>query len=92
MESKMYLPRTKVLEEPVPSPSPMTPEGCLKQTSIAWWLEAEKCKKEDAVQREKITAGNSLESYVYSVKQTAVDPDVENKLNSADLETVKDRR
>lgn len=53
--------------------------------------EAEKCKKEDAVQREKITARNSLESYVYSVKQTAVDPDVENKLNSADLETVKDK-
>ena len=53
--------------------------------------EAEKCKKEDAVQREKITAGNSLESYVYSVKRTAVDPDVENKLNGADLETVKDK-
>ena len=32
-----------------------------------------------------------MESYVYSVKQTAVDPDVENKLNSADLETVKDK-
>ena len=53
--------------------------------------EAEKFKKEDEMQREKITARNSLESYVYSVKQTAEDPNVENKLNTADLETVKEK-
>ena len=53
--------------------------------------EAEKFKKEDQMQREKITARNSLESYVYSVKQTAEDPNVVNKLNTADLETVKEK-
>ena len=53
--------------------------------------EAEKFKKEDEMQREKITARNSLESYVYSVKQTAEDPNVVNKLNTADLETVKEK-
>ena len=53
--------------------------------------EAEKFKKEDEMQREKITARNSLESYVYSVKQTAADPNIENKLNTADLETVKEK-
>ena len=53
--------------------------------------EAEKFKKEDEMQREKITARNSLESYGYSVKQTAEDPNVENKLDTADLETVKEK-
>ena len=40
---------------------------------------------------EKITERNSLESYVYSVEQTAEDPNVVNKLNTADLETVKEK-
>ena len=53
--------------------------------------EAEKFKKEDEMQREKITARNRLESYVYSIKQTAEDPNIENKLNTADLETVKEK-
>ena len=53
--------------------------------------EAEKFKKEDEMQREKIAARNSLESYVYSVKQTAEDPNVVNKLNTTDLETVKEK-
>ena len=53
--------------------------------------EAEKFKKEDEMQREKIAARNSLESYVYSVKQTAEDPNVVNKLNTTDLETMKEK-
>ena len=53
--------------------------------------EAEKFKKEDEMQREKITARNSLESYVYSVKQRAEDPYVVTKLNTAELETVKEK-
>lgn len=53
--------------------------------------DAEKYKKEDEMQREKIVARNSLESYVYSVKQTAEDPNVVNKLNADDLETVKNK-
>ena len=51
--------------------------------------DAEKYKKEDEMQREKIAARNSLESYVYSVKMTAEDPNVVNKLNADDLEIVK---
>ena len=53
--------------------------------------DAEKYKKEDEMQREKIAARNSLESYVYSVKLTAEDPNVVNKLNADDLEIVKNK-
>lgn len=53
--------------------------------------DAEKYKKEDEMQREKIAARNSLESYVYSVKMTAEDPNVVNKLNADDLEIVKNK-
>lgn len=53
--------------------------------------DAEKYKKEDEMQREKIASRNSLESYVYSVKQTAEDPNVVNKLNADDLEIVKNK-
>ena len=40
---------------------------------------------------EKIASRNSLESYGYSVKQAAEEPNVDNKLNTADLETVKEK-
>lgn len=53
--------------------------------------DAEKYKKEDEMQQEKIAARNSLESYVYSVKMTAEDPNVVNKLNADDLEIVKNK-
>ena len=53
--------------------------------------EAEKYKEEDERQRQKIAARNSLETYAYNIKQTVEDPNVENKLNSADLETVKSK-
>ena len=53
--------------------------------------EAERYKEEDENQRQKISARNSLENYAYSVKQSIVDPKVENKLSSADVETVKSK-
>ena len=53
--------------------------------------EAEKYKEEDERQRQKIAARNSLESYAYNIKQTVEDPNVENKLDSVDLETVKSK-
>lgn len=53
--------------------------------------DAEKYKKEDEMQREKIAARNSLESYVYSVKMTSEDPNVVNKLNADDLEIVNNK-
>lgn len=58
MESKMCLPRVEVLEELMPSPPLMTPEGCRKRTSIAWWL------RKDCFEKQ-------LRSYGYSVKQAA---------------------
>ena len=66
--------------------------GRLSKTDIDRMVaDAEKYKKEDEMQRKKIAARNSLESYVYSVKQAAENPNVENKLNAADLETVKNK-
>lgn len=66
--------------------------GRLSKTEIDRMLaDAEKYKKEDEMQRETIAARNSLESYVYSVKQAAEDPNVEKKLNAGDLETVKNK-
>ena len=53
--------------------------------------EGEKYKEEDEKQRETIAARNSLENYVYSVKQAVEDPNAENKLNSDDVETVKSK-
>ena len=53
--------------------------------------DAEKYKEDDQRQREKIAARNSLENYVYSVKQAAEDPDQKGKLNATDLETVKSK-
>ena len=53
--------------------------------------EAERYKEEDEKQRQKISARNSLENYAYSVKQSIVDSKVENKLSSADVETVKSK-
>ena len=53
--------------------------------------DAEKYRKEDEMQRETIEARNSLENYVYNVKQAATDSNAEKKLNAADLETVKSK-
>ncbi|PFX15827.1 Heat shock cognate 71 kDa protein [Stylophora pistillata] len=53
--------------------------------------EAERYKEEDEKQRQKISARNSLENYAYNVKQSIEDPNVENKLSSADLEAVKSK-
>ena len=53
--------------------------------------DAEKYRKEDEMQRETIEARNSLENYVYNVKQAAEDSNAEKKLNAADLETVKSK-
>ena len=53
--------------------------------------DAEKYKEDDERQREKIDARNSLENYLYSVKQAAEDPDQKGKLSTTDLETVKSK-
>lgn len=52
--------------------------------------DAEKYKSQDDAQRERIAARNSLENYAYSVKQAVEDPNVSNKLNEDDKNTVKE--
>jgi len=63
-------------------------KGRLSKEDIDRMLnDAERYKEEDAKQREKISARNRLESYVFSVKQAVSEAD--NKLSSADKDTVK---
>lgn len=65
-------------------------KGRLSKEEIERMLDdAKRYEKEDAVQREKIASRNSLESYVYSVKQAAESaPD--DKLSSSDKAKVKE--
>ncbi|KAK3700482.1 hypothetical protein QZH41_004739 [Actinostola sp. cb2023] len=51
--------------------------------------DAEKYKSQDDAQRERVAARNSLESYVFSVKQAVEDPDLSSKLPEEDKENVK---
>ncbi|KAK2563905.1 Heat shock protein 70 A1 [Acropora cervicornis] len=50
--------------------------------------DAEKYKEDDETQREEIAARNRLENYLYSVKHAAEDPNLKDKLNTTDLETL----
>jgi len=50
--------------------------------------EAEKFAEEDGKVRERIQAKNQLESFAYSVKQTAEDPKLAGKLSDTDKDTV----
>ncbi|GIZ02051.1 heat shock protein 70 B2 [Caerostris extrusa] len=64
-------------------------KGRLSKEEIEKMLnEAKQYEKEDAEQREKVAARNSLESYVYSVKQAA-DSAPDDKLSSSDKTKVK---
>lgn len=65
-------------------------KGRLSKDEIERMLnEAKQYEKEDALQREKITCRNNLESYVYSVKQAA-ETAPEDKLSSSDKAKIKD--
>ncbi|PRD26771.1 UNVERIFIED_CONTAM: Heat shock protein 70 B2 [Trichonephila clavipes] len=65
-------------------------KGRLSKEDIERMLnEAKQFEKEDAEQREKVASRNNLESYVYSVKQTA-ESAPENKLSSSDKNKVKE--
>ncbi|XP_054721056.1 major heat shock 70 kDa protein Ba-like [Uloborus diversus] len=64
-------------------------KGRLSKEDIERMLnEAKQYEKEDAEQREKVASRNSLESYVYSVKQ-AVESAPDDKLSSSDKNKVK---
>lgn len=53
--------------------------------------DAEKYKNEDEMQREKVAAKNSLESYAYNVKSTMADERVASKVSDEDKRAVVDR-
>lgn len=53
--------------------------------------EAEKYKKEDEAQKDKITAKNGLESYAYNMKQTVDDEKLKDKISEEDKKTIVDK-
>nr|CAD7457292.1 unnamed protein product [Timema tahoe] len=53
--------------------------------------DAEKYKEEDENQRSRVTAKNELESYTYSLKTTAEDPSLKDKLSSEDRTRILDK-
>jgi heat shock 70kDa protein 1/2/6/8 len=52
--------------------------------------DAEKYKKEDEIQRERISSKNSLESYCFNMKQTVEDEKMEGKISGDDKKKIKD--
>ena len=53
--------------------------------------EAEEFAEQDKLAKEKIDAKNSLESYIYSMKNSVEDPEkLANKLDDSDKKTIKD--
>ncbi|XP_059620832.1 heat shock 70 kDa protein cognate 2 [Phlebotomus argentipes] len=66
-------------------------KGRLSKAEIDRMLsEAEKYRDEDEKQRQRISARNALESYIFSCKQ-AVEEAPQGKLTDADKQTVKDK-
>jgi L1 cell adhesion molecule like protein len=53
--------------------------------------EAEKYKADDEVQRERVQAKNSLESYAFNMKQTIDDENVKGKLDESDRKKIADK-
>ena len=53
--------------------------------------DAEKYKSEDEAQREKVSARNGLEGYCFSMKQTPEEPNLKDKINDSDRETIKSK-
>lgn len=53
--------------------------------------EAEQYKAEDEVQREKISAKNSLESLAFNMKSTAEDEKLKDKLSPEDKQKILDK-
>jgi heat shock protein 1/8 len=52
--------------------------------------DAEKYKKEDEVQRERITSKNQLESYCFNMKQTVEDEKVADKISADDKKKINE--
>ena len=54
------------------------------------FTEAEKYKEEDAKHKQKIDARNGFENYIYSVKSSASDPGMQEKLSESDRSAIED--
>lgn len=53
--------------------------------------EAEQFRAEDEVQREKVTAKNSLESLAFNMKSTVEDEKLQDKISPEDKKTIVDK-
>jgi len=53
--------------------------------------EADQYKQEDETQRDRITAKNGLESYVFNMKSTVEDEKLKDKITEADRKTIMDK-
>lgn len=53
--------------------------------------EAERYKAEDDVQRDKVTAKNSLESYAFNMKSTVEDEKVKGKISDEDKQKIMEK-
>jgi len=67
-------------------------KGRLSKEDIEKMVEdAEKFKAEDEVQKEKIAAKNSLESYCFNMKSTVEDEKFKDKISDADKKTIVEK-
>lgn len=67
-------------------------KGRLSKEDIEKMVEdAEKFKAEDEVQKEKIAAKNSLESYCFNMKSTVEDEKFKDKITDADKKTIVEK-
>lgn len=53
--------------------------------------EADKYKAEDDVQREKVSAKNSLESYAFNMKSTVEDEKLKDKISNEDQQKIVEK-
>merc|ERR1711915_923015 len=53
--------------------------------------DAEKYKADDDIQKERIGAKNSLESYCFNMKSTLEDEEVKGKISDSDRKTITDK-
>merc|ERR1711943_46412 len=85
-----FPPRTRALARPRKSPSPTTRAVSRRRRSTAWCRRPRSTRKRTKV-KEKIDAKNSLESYIYNIKNTINDEDkIKDKLSDEDKETLEE--
>ncbi|GAA37571.1 heat shock 70kDa protein 1/8 [Clonorchis sinensis] len=67
-------------------------KGRLSKTEIDRMVsDAERYKAEDEAQRERVTAKNTLESYIYSLKQTTEDSTIRDRIPASDRNMICDK-